>query len=42
MERSPFISYKKHESDDEMLASAVEKIAKGEILAWFQGKSGEM
>jgi predicted NodU family carbamoyl transferase len=29
-----------HESEEQMVAAAADRIAKGEVLAWFQGKSG--
>jgi predicted NodU family carbamoyl transferase len=29
-----------HESEEQMVAAAADRIEKGEVLAWFQGKSG--
>ena len=35
-----WMSVKKVETYEEIVASAVEKLAGGEVIAWFQGKSG--
>jgi predicted NodU family carbamoyl transferase len=37
---TPWIVVKKHESPEELIKAAVEKIEKGEVIAWFQGRSG--
>ena len=35
-----WIYVKKHESQEELIEATVEKIEDGEVVAWFQGKSG--
>ena len=38
--RAPFLIVKEHGSEEDMVASAADRMIKGEVLAWFQGKSG--
>lgn len=40
LSRDPFVIVKEHSSEEDMVASAAERMSNGEVLAWFQGKSG--
>ena len=35
-----WIYVKKHESQQDLIEAAIEKVEDGEVVAWFQGKSG--
>ena len=35
----PWITHTKHTSQQSLINAAVDRIAKGEVVAWFQGKS---